>query len=275
MAPTPTEPGLADQLMAELPFLRRYARALTGSQDGGDRYALAALETIVTDTSILDDDPTPKLGLFRTFHGIWSSSGAPTGDDTDISDLLEIRAQWRLAHLEANTREALLLHTIEGFAIDGVAHIMGLTTDEAEILVARAIADMGEMVTGDVLIIEDEGIIAMDLKSIVTEMGHTVTDVARTRDDAIAKGKAHVPDLILADIQLADKSSGIDAVNALLAEFGDRPVIFITAFPERLLTGKRPEPAFLITKPYSENQVRAAVSQAMFFATTEHMEAAV
>ncbi|MEY8838742.1 response regulator, partial [Cribrihabitans sp. XS_ASV171] len=128
--------------------------------------------------------------------------------------------------------------------------------------------------TGKVLIIEDEGIIAMDLRAIVSEMGHEVTGIARTRDEAFAKGKESVPDLILADIQLADKSSGIDAVNALLAELGDRPVIFITAFPERLLTGERPEPAFLITKPYSEDQVRAAVGQGMFFASSERIELA-
>jgi DNA-binding LytR/AlgR family response regulator len=79
--------------------------------------------------------------------------------------------------------------------------------------------------------------------------------------------------MILADIQLADKSSGIDAVNEILAELGDRPVVFITAFPERLLTGERPEPAFLITKPYSEDQVRSAVAQAMFFTSTETLNA--
>jgi CheY-like chemotaxis protein len=121
------------------------------------------------------------------------------------------------------------------------------------------------------MIIEDEAIIAMDLEGIVSSMGHRVTGVARTEDGAIALGARKLPDLILADIQLADGSSGIDAVNSLLAEHGERPGIFITAFPERLLTGERPEPAFLITKPYSEEQVRAAVSQAMFFATTEQM----
>ena len=76
-------------------------------------------------------------------------------------------------------------------------------------------------------------------------------------------------DSAIADIQLADGSSGIDAVNELLGSLGELPVIFITAFPERLLTGDRPEPAFLISKPYSEEQVCSAVSQAMFFASTE------
>ena len=118
------------------------------------------------------------------------------------------------------------------------------------------------------MVIEDEAIIAMDIVDIVTSIGHSVTGVARTRDAAIALAKKERPDLILSDIQLADNSSGVDAVNAILADMGDVPVIFITAFPERLLTGDKPEPAFLITKPFTEEQVRSAVSQAMFFSST-------
>jgi CheY-like chemotaxis protein/DNA-directed RNA polymerase specialized sigma24 family protein len=259
----------------ELPFLRRYARALTGSQQRGDGYAVATLEAVIADASVVADAPDPKVALFGAFHRIWSSAGGALEKGIETEDLLEARAQERLQGLADNSREVLLLRTIEGFSFGAIADVMELSQEEVETLHARAMADMGDMVTGSILIIEDEGIIAMDLKSMVSEMGHRVTDIARTRDEAIAKGKADVPDLILADIQLADKSSGIDAVNALLAELGNRPVIFITAFPERLLTGERPEPAFLITKPYSEEQVRAAVSQAMFFATTERIEIAV
>jgi ABC-type uncharacterized transport system permease subunit len=68
----------------------------------------------------------------------------------------------------------------------------------------------------------------------------------------------------LADIQLADGSSGLDAVNEILRTFAV-PVIFITAFPERLLTGTKPEPTFLIRKPYQVDAVKAVVSQALFF----------
>ncbi|MEO0486139.1 MAG: response regulator [Pseudomonadota bacterium] len=271
MVDTPAAPDLADSISTHLPFLRRYARALTGAQSTGDTYAMATLEAIVADPTVLDDTPSPKVGLFRTFHKIWSSSGAPIEGQDQLTDLLEARAQWRLQHLALNTREALLLRSVEGFTLEETATIMNMSQADVAELYARALADMGEMVAGKVLIIEDEGIIAMDLKSIVSDMGHTVVDVARTKTEAVEKGKRTVPDLILADIQLADKSSGIDAVNALFAELGERPVIFITAFPERLLTGQRPEPAFLITKPYVDEQVRVAVSQAMFFATTEHM----
>jgi len=123
------------------------------------------------------------------------------------------------------------------------------------------------------MVIEDEPIIAMDIVDIVLSVGHAVTGIARTHAEALQLAKADRPDMVLADIQLADNSSGIDAVNDILKLFPDTPVIFITAFPERLLTGKRPEPAFLITKPFSEDQVRSAVSQAMFFASTETLAA--
>ncbi|MFC3616015.1 response regulator [Lutimaribacter marinistellae] len=272
---SPDRPAdLATELTTELPYLRRYARALTGSQDTGDRYALATLEAIVADPSAMDSSQPTKVRLFNAFHKIWSTSGTPVEPQEDVTDLLEARAQWRLSQLTPNSREALLLHTLEEFSYDAIGTIMDLSPDEAKELVDRAKSEMAEMVTGKVLIIEDEGIIAMDLRAIVSDMGHEVTGIARTRDEAFEKGKETVPDLILADIQLADKSSGIDAVNALLAELGDRPVIFITAFPERLLTGERPEPAFLITKPYSEDQVRAAVGQGMFFASSERIELA-
>ena len=111
----------------------------------------------------------------------------------------------------------------------------------------------------------------MDITAIVEGMGHQVTGNARTHTEAVAMAAADRPDLILADIQLADNSSGVEAVNEILAQFGDIPVIFITAFPERLLTGDRPEPAFLINKPYTEEQVRSAVSQAMFFSSTDSL----
>ena len=132
------------------------------------------------------------------------------------------------------------------------------------VLVAEALAEIERQTHADVLIIEDEPIIAMDIESIVRDLGHNVTGVAVTRDEAIAQARKSPPGLVLADIQLADDSSGIDAVKDILAEFSV-PVIFITAFPERLLTGTRPEPTFLITKPFQRATVKAAISQALFF----------
>ncbi|MFN3825018.1 MAG: response regulator [Pseudorhodobacter sp.] len=268
--PDATQQDMSAVIGAHLPFLRRYARALTGSQTTGDTFAAATLEAILIDPAALTRGSTPKIGLFRAFHLVWSSAGAPLGEpDSRFSSI----AQDHMAQLTPNSREALLLNAIEAFSPGEVAQIMGIGRDEAVGLIETALREMEAAVSGEVMIIEDEAIIAMDISAIVTEMGHTICGIARTRGEAVALAARKRPDLILADIQLADNSSGVDAVNDILVEMPDIPVIFITAFPERLLTGERPEPAFLITKPYSEDQVRSAVSQAMFFSSTETLNA--
>ena len=124
--------------------------------------------------------------------------------------------------------------------------------------------ELAAEIATDVLIIEDESFIAMDLESLVENAGHRVIGVARTHTAAVTLAKAKRPGLILADIQLADGSSGLDAVNELVNSF-EVPVIFITAYPERFLTGERPEPAYLIAKPYQPATVAAVIGQALFF----------
>ncbi|OSQ44582.1 response regulator [Marivita geojedonensis] len=261
---------LTSKIGANLPFLRRYARALTGSQVEGDKYAVATLEAILSDTSVFDHDAANKVALFKVFHSIWSTSGATfESGETGIA----AKAQEHLSRLTSGTREALLLHTIEELSFDDVAFVLDISPEEAAKLVDIAYTEMAKSLAGKVMIIEDEAIIAMDLEAIVTDMGHAVTGIARTADAAVSLYKTEKPHLIMSDIQLADNSSGIDAVNKIIENDPDVPVIFITAFPERLLTGEGPEPAFLIAKPYTEDQVRSAVSQAMFFSSTETLKA--
>ncbi|WP_417526003.1 response regulator [Marinovum sp.] len=272
MTESHTQTDVTGQIATELPYLRRYARALTGNQQTGDHYAAATLEALLTDDSVLEGAQHPKVALFRTFHGIWASSGSPV-EEIDEDSSPEARAQWRLSGLTANTREALLLHSIEGFSIPDIACILDVSEEEAAELVVIARNEMSGVIRGRILVIEDEAIIALDISAIVESMGHMVTGNARTRDEAIALARRDPPDMVLADIQLADNSSGIDAVNHILSELGEVPVVFITAFPERLLTGERPEPAFLIAKPYTEEQVQSAVSQAMFFSSTQTLKA--
>ncbi|TQM94007.1 sigma-70-like protein [Roseinatronobacter monicus] len=223
------------------------------------------------DRSLLNDALSPKLALFQAFHSVWQTTGAPVG--VDPVEGIEARAQSLLADLTPNTREALLLRSLEEFSYDQIARIIQVPEAEAQELIAIAYHEMSKSVQGRIQIIEDEPLIALDVKSIATDMGHEVTGIARTHKEAVALGKRERPDLILADIHLADDSSGVEAVTELLTEYPEIPVIFITAYPERLLTGDKPEPAFLITKPFEEEQVRSAVSQAMFFASTQTLKA--
>ncbi|MDQ1230098.1 response regulator [Sphingomonas sp. SORGH_AS_0879] len=257
--------SLGQQLAPHLPFLRRYGRALTGSQMHGDKYVRATLEAIVAAPDQFPRDVDPRLGLYRMFQGIWSSANYDELDnDGADADGNEGVARARLARMTPLSRQALLLTAMEGFTPEDAAYLIDVEPSEVEALVSEALAEIEQQTRARVLIIEDEPIIAMDIETIVRDLGHEVTGVAVTRDEAVALAMEDRPGLVLADIQLADDSSGIDAVKDILAEF-EVPVIFITAFPERLLTGERPEPTFLITKPFQRSTVKAAISQALFF----------
>lgn len=255
--------SLLARLAPHLPYVRRYARALTGDQTTGDQYVRVALEALAAGERVLEASYTPRVGLYQVFHAIWCSSGAhleappteeATGDD----------ANRRLMRIAPQSRQAFLLTALEGFTPSEAAQILGVDFSEVERLISEAQADIDAELATDVLIIEDEPVIAADIEALVTELGHTVLDIAATRSEAAAAVARQTPGLVLADIQLADGSSGIDAVKDILGRF-DVPVIFITAFPERLLTGERPEPTFLITKPFQPETVKAAIGQALFF----------
>ncbi|HEX8526005.1 response regulator [Allosphingosinicella sp.] len=258
--------SLGQDLAPHLPFLRRYARALTGSQAHGDAFVRATLEAIVAAPNDFPRDVDPRLGLYRTFHAIWSSASIEEDPNANDGSDPENIAKARLARITPLSRQALLLTAMEGFTSEDAGYLIGADSSEVDSLVTEALSEIERQTRAEVLIIEDEPIIAMDIETIVRDLGHVVTGVAVTRDEAVAQAMARRPGLVLADIQLADDSSGIDAVKDILAEF-QVPVIFITAFPERLLTGERPEPTFLITKPFQRSTVKAAIAQALFFDT--------
>jgi CheY-like chemotaxis protein/DNA-directed RNA polymerase specialized sigma24 family protein len=254
---------LGQQLATHLPFLRRYARALTGSQLHGDAFVRATLEAIVADPEAFPRDIDMRLALYRVFQTVWMpvDVGRPVKAGMGGAEQL---AQGRLAPITPLSRQALLLTAMEGFTVEDTAFLLERTPDAVGAMLDDALREIEDQTRADVLIVEDEPMIAMDLESIVRDLGHNVSGIAVTRDEAVSAASAHRPGLVLADIQLADDSSGIDAVHDILSQFSV-PVIFITAFPERLLTGERPEPTFLITKPFQRATVRAAIAQALFF----------
>jgi DNA-directed RNA polymerase specialized sigma24 family protein len=255
---------LSQEIAPHLPYLRRFARALSGSQTSGDAYVIATLEALVADASVFPADVDAKIGLYRVFLSLWNSVGLNQPAAAAHIKLASSPAERNLEAITPKPRQAFLLRTVEGFSLDETAAVLDVSPEEVKELVDEAGREIAEQVATDVLIIEDEPVIAMDLEGLVQELGHRVVATARTRAEAVAAVQSHRPGLVLADIQLADGSSGIDAVNEMIEAFAV-PVIFITAYPERLLTGDRPEPAFLITKPFQADTVKAAISQALFF----------
>ena len=257
--------SLGEEIRGHLPFLRRYARALTGSQHHGDNFVHVLLEVIVAAPEEFDSGHGTRIDLYRGFHRIWESAYIDDGEgDDDGEDPIVRAANQRLAQITPLGRQILLLTALEGFSVGEAATITGTDHATVETLLADAVGDLDRESRTSVLIIEDEPLIAMELEQIVRDLGHKVAGIATTHDDAIAAFETTDAGLVLADIQLADGSSGIDAVQDILA-IAPVPAIFITAFPEKLLTGGRVEPTFLISKPFRENTVRAAISQSLLF----------
>ena len=253
--------SLATDIAPHIPYLRRFARAMTGQQTSGDAYVSAMLEALIADRDLFPTELGPKVGAYRTLISMWNAV-----EVNGTSDQLESdgRAQRNIMAIAPRARQAFLLKAVEGFSEDEAARALGVTHGEYVELIEKANRDIADQVATDIMIIEDEPLIALDIEQMVESAGHSVTGIARTHNEAIELFTKQKPGMILADIQLADGSSGIEAVNEILRSV-TVPVIFITAFPERLLTGERPEPAFLVTKPFQPDMVKALISQAIFF----------
>lgn len=252
--------SLVAKLGPHLPYLRRYARALTGDQKSGDAYVKATLAALAENPELVDNGSPANITLYSHFHRIWGSTGAQLDTGPDDGTSVDTKLQ-KLTPIE---RQAFLLSAMEGFALIDIEQILDLDRGEVETLIDQAQRDIESQLKTKVLIIEDEPIIAADIEGIVLDLGHEVTGIATTRDEAVELAKQTPPGLVLCDIQLADNSSGVDAAHDILRDL-NVPLIFITAFPERLLTGDKPEPTYLITKPFEENTVKAAMGQALFF----------
>ncbi|MEL7137463.1 MAG: response regulator [Pseudomonadota bacterium] len=247
----PTE-NLSVLLAPHLPKLRRFARALCGNQTAGDGQVAGVLEALIEDRNVIDLTLPPRVALYALFYSLWRSS---TGGAEPV--------ETGRGGMTPRSRQILLLTSIEEFTLSEAAKIIGVSNEEAEILRSDAREALAAEARVEVMIIEDEPIIALDLEGIVGGMGHSVVGIADTHTRAVGLAVETKPDLILADIQLADGSSGVEAVEEILRDM-TVPVIFITAFPERLLTGERPEPTYLVTKPFRPETVEIAISQALF-----------
>jgi len=250
-------------LSPHLPYLRRYARALSGSQESGDAHVRAALTALLAGDEAFEDGVAPRVGLYRLFQRIWSTAGAKF-DEPEGAEEGGDGPEGRLRSLPAEHRAALLLTAVESFNVEEAGIILGDTPENVERAIVEAQHAIERDLASRVLIIEDEPIIALDLENLVTELGHEVVATAGTAEQAVQLALTKKPGLILADINLGEGGSGLDAVRRILDSFSV-PVIFVTAYPEKLLTGERPEPTYLIAKPFLPEAVQATVGQALFF----------
>jgi len=242
-----TTPPREDMIRA-LPYARRYARALTGSQHAGDALVAACLRDMLANAVAAPQGITDAR--HRLYWGVTQRFDAQ-GQGTEPAD-----------GISGKQRQLLLLTSLEDVSAEDAAPIIGVTIAEASEWLVDARDRLRASAATDVMIIEDEPIIAMDLEELVVSCGHRVVGVAASEAEAIAIATRTRPGLILADINLGLGGDGTSAVTTILKSHY-APVIFVTAYPERLLTGEAIEPAFVITKPFEPLTLAIATYQAV------------
>ncbi|UFN50584.1 response regulator [Roseomonas sp. OT10] len=226
------------ELVRTLPYARRYARALAGGQERGDRLVAEALKAGL-----------PQVpGHLALYAGV-TAQVAAAGDDAD-------------SPMTIRQRQLLLLTALEDLTLGDAARVVGLPAEDARRELEAARSVLKATAATEVLVIEDEPIIAMDIRQLVEGCGHRVVGMASGESEAVELARSLRPGLILADVNLGPGGDGISAVERILRE-QSIPVIFVTAYPERLLTAERLEPAFIISKPFEPIALAIATYQAV------------
>jgi len=255
-------PDVSEKIVENLRYLRRYARALLGSQQTGDTYVRICLEDLLQEPDRISATGDVRLQLFKLFHDVWSRTGVHDRDAGE--ELSDLSVEARLQALPVSERQMLLLTTLEGFSVQDASQVLGISHEEGGDLLASAWSSVNEQMATSILVIEDEPVIALDIVGLVRDMGHSVVGIASSQAEAVRLAQKSQPGLVLADIDLGPGGSGLTAVKEILDSM-KVPVIFVTAYPERLLTGERPEPTYLVTKPFEPDTLKVTISQALSF----------
>src|SRR5579863_8792947 len=129
---------ISQAISAHIPYLRRFARALTGSQVGGDAYVLATLEAVVADPTGFAESADLRASLYRLFLKVWESM--PVNDYVDQPSFSsdEKGAQRNLESIPLRPRVAFLLSSLEGFETPEVARILDCSPEDAANLIDKA-----------------------------------------------------------------------------------------------------------------------------------------
>ncbi|WP_426956730.1 response regulator [Muricoccus radiodurans] len=225
------------ELLRALPYARRYARALTGSQARGDELVAQALRAGL---------PADVPGRLALYAGVSRRVAEQPGQ-----------------RIPTRQRQILLLTGLEDLSMDDTAQVLDLSAEDTRAEAEAAREALRSIAATDIMVIEDEPIIAMDIRQLVESCGHNVVGIASDEAEAVEMARRLKPGLILADVNLGPGGDGISAVERILRE-QTTPVIFVTAYPERLLTAERLEPAFVISKPFEPIALQIATYQAVW-----------
>ncbi|WP_448204239.1 response regulator [Azospirillum sp. sgz302134] len=249
-------------LMEHLPYLRRYARALTGTSVQGDALVTRTLEWYLDGPGASGGADLSRGSLYRHLNQL-QDGGVPRNGMATVHPV-----EAALHSLDETDRRLYLLVNLEDLPVADAAAVLQIPPEEAVERLNHARERVREKLAAVILIVEDDAIIAFDLAETVRGMGHTVCGNAATMDEALALAARHAPTLALMDIRLAEGDNGIEVARELRRQ-RFLPVIFVTAFPSELSKRGLEHLGPVIPKPFTREQIEQAITRAVF---TPHAE---
>lgn len=248
----------SQQLLKHIPFLRRYARALTGTSGRGDELVGLAVPVALSDPDAYGLERHDRGPLYALLNRLFDAEEMRTALP-DSGHPMELA----LVQLPEMERRLFLLVSLEEVGCADAARILGLGLEEARRRMAAAQEALRESLIASIMIVEDDAIIAFDLAETVRNMGHKVCGTATTMDDAIDTARSCQPTLALMDLRLAHGDSGITTAQ-VLRQTSELPIIFVTAFGDELTRRGLEHLGPVIRKPFTREQIERAITQAVF-----------
>lgn len=245
-----------------LPELRRYAFLVTGAKDAGDDLVEACLR-MVLDRPERAGEKNPRVGVFRLFHVANADLPVRQRPDPSLRWGLQERVFNHLLALPRQERAILTLRGSLGFSEEEIGQILELAPRTVRDVLIRTRARLAKAALAQILIIEDDFLIASEIASIVQQSGQEVCGPAATYDEAVRWADQCEPALVLADVQLRDgQFAGIEAAQDIRRQHG-APVIFITAYPDRLTRAPAFTPLTVLSKPLDYLALRRTINSSL------------
>ncbi|MEO1040876.1 MAG: response regulator [Pseudomonadota bacterium] len=235
-----------------LAVVRQFARAVFADRLIGDEVMRMTMARVSIDPASSESSVVDVMAAFM--HSWRIALDERPANPVLFSDAALMDA---LPHPPDEARLLLLMVDVMGLRPDQAAQVIGIEHNAASVLeTARQSLQVERKARA--VVVEDEPLIASDIAAILNHLGVDVAGQAASAEDAVKVMRDVRPDLILADYNLEGDNTGMDAVLEIHGEL-ECPVVFITGFPDRVLQGDEIEPDFVIGKPYTPENVRAAV----------------
>lgn len=242
--------------------LRRFLRALNIDTVWAEEwlrltYASAETDEVLSGTATA----SAKFQVFKDFFSDWAAQRAGeagSGNEGAPLPFTDDRLRTFVPNLPPVSEQMLLLCDFVGFSVEEGADLLDLTPEQGAVELEEGRKLTRNLAPLPVLILEDHGLIAQDLSDIIGETGLSVIGTVANEADAKKACRQNWPDIIVSDQMLEGGDTGLQAIERLRAD-GDFAAIYVTAYPDEVLTGLEDEPAVIVAKPFKPEAIRAAL----------------